>query len=67
MGLARLAAEAGFADRAHQARTVWREPGFPPSALRAELREHGLARAAEFSWERTAAATLAVYREAVGQ
>jgi glycosyltransferase involved in cell wall biosynthesis len=37
------------------------------AALRARLRDRGLARAAEFSWERTAAATLAVYREAVGQ
>ncbi len=31
---------------------------------RAELRVRGLARAAEFSWERTARETLAVYREA---
>jgi glycosyltransferase involved in cell wall biosynthesis len=34
-------------------------------ALRTELRQRGLARAAGFSWERTAAETLAVYREAV--
>jgi alpha-1,3-rhamnosyl/mannosyltransferase len=33
-------------------------------ALRSRLREAGLARAATFSWTRTAAATLAVYREA---
>ncbi|HLH26373.1 MAG TPA: glycosyltransferase family 1 protein [Chloroflexota bacterium] len=37
------------------------------SALRADLRARGLARAAAFSWERTAAATLAVYREVLGQ
>jgi glycosyltransferase involved in cell wall biosynthesis len=35
--------------------------------LRDDLRRRGLARAAEFSWERTAAETLAVYREAVAQ
>jgi glycosyltransferase involved in cell wall biosynthesis len=34
--------------------------------LRADLRERGLARAAQFSWERTAAETLAVYREVLG-
>ena len=33
---------------------------------RAELRERGLARAAAFSWERTARLTLAAYEEAVG-
>ena len=33
-------------------------------ALRARLRERGLARAASFTWERTARATLAAYREA---
>ncbi|HZR97404.1 MAG TPA: glycosyltransferase family 1 protein [Chloroflexota bacterium] len=37
------------------------------AALRADLRARGLARAATFSWERTTAATLAVYREALGQ
>jgi glycosyltransferase involved in cell wall biosynthesis len=36
------------------------------SAWRAELRAKGLARAAEFSWERTARETLAVYRLAQG-
>ncbi|HZU05831.1 MAG TPA: glycosyltransferase family 1 protein [Chloroflexota bacterium] len=36
-------------------------------ALRADLRRRGLARAAQFSWERTAAATLAVYREVLGR
>lgn len=34
--------------------------------LRARLREAGLARAAAFSWERTARETLAVYQAAVG-
>jgi glycosyltransferase involved in cell wall biosynthesis len=33
-------------------------------ALRERLRAAGLARAAEFSWERTARETLAVYRAA---
>jgi glycosyltransferase involved in cell wall biosynthesis len=33
------------------------------SALAAELRQRGLARAGQFTWERTAQATLAVYRE----
>jgi len=36
------------------------EPG-----LRADLRERGLRRAAQFSWERTARDTLAVYRQTV--
>ena len=34
--------------------------------LRAELRQKGLARAAQFTWERTARATLAAYREVSG-
>jgi glycosyltransferase involved in cell wall biosynthesis len=34
------------------------------SALRSELRQRGLERAREFTWERTARETLAVYREA---
>ena len=34
------------------------------ATLRAELRERGLARAREFSWERTARETAAVYRAA---
>jgi alpha-1,3-rhamnosyl/mannosyltransferase len=37
---------------------------FEDAGWRGELRERGLARAAEFSWERTARETLAVYREA---
>jgi len=36
------------------------------AALRERLREAGLARAAAFSWDRTAADTLAVYRAAAG-
>ena len=31
--------------------------------LRAELRRRGLARAAHFTWQQTAAATLAIYRQ----
>ncbi len=34
-------------------------------ALRRELRARGLARAAQFTWERTAAATAAIYRQAL--
>jgi glycosyltransferase involved in cell wall biosynthesis len=34
-------------------------------ALRARLRERGLARAQEFTWERTARLTLAVYERAL--
>jgi len=37
------------------------------TALRRSLRERGLARAAEFSWHKTAEATLQVYREAAGE
>ncbi|HEY7063560.1 MAG TPA: glycosyltransferase family 1 protein [Chloroflexota bacterium] len=36
------------------------------AALRADLEARGRARAASFSWEHTAAATLAVYREVLG-
>ena len=36
-------------------------------ALRAELREHGLERRKAFSWDRTAAATLEVFREAAAE
>ena len=36
-------------------------------ALRAELRRRGLARAAEFSWERTARETLTVYEQAAAR
>jgi glycosyltransferase involved in cell wall biosynthesis len=35
--------------------------------LRADLRARGLARAAQFTWERTARETLAVYRHAAGR
>ena len=34
--------------------------------LRADLKQRSLARAAQFSWERTAAQTLAVYRAITG-
>jgi glycosyltransferase involved in cell wall biosynthesis len=37
------------------------------AGLRAELRARGVARAGGFSWERSAQATLDVYREAVGR
>ncbi|MCS7284049.1 MAG: glycosyltransferase family 1 protein [Anaerolineae bacterium] len=36
-------------------------------ALREELRERGLAHAARFSWARTAAETVALYREAIAE
>ena len=36
-------------------------------ALRAELRDKGLARAAQFSWQDTAARTLALYRRMASQ
>ena len=51
--------EAGLAEAL---RAVLADP-----ALRATLRARGLAHAATFSWERTAVATLAVYREVLGQ
>jgi glycosyltransferase involved in cell wall biosynthesis len=35
--------------------------------MRAELRERGLRRAAEFSWRRTAEETLAVYRDVLAE
>ncbi len=41
----------------HALERVWREPD-----LAAHLRDRGLARAAQFTWERTARETLAVYR-----
>jgi glycosyltransferase involved in cell wall biosynthesis len=47
--------EAALAEAIHRALT--------DELLRARLREAGLARAAKFSWERTAAETLAVYRK----
>ena len=39
--------------------------GSQDEALRAELRERGLAWAATFTWERTAAATIQAYRDAL--
>jgi len=41
---------------------VWQD-----EALRADLRARGLARAGEFSWERTARLTLDAYRAAIGR
>lgn len=41
--LAALAADLGFADHAHLTRTVRRECGHTPSALRRRLNDHGLA------------------------
>jgi glycosyltransferase involved in cell wall biosynthesis len=42
-------------------RRVWETP-----ALRAQLCEKGMARAREFTWERTARETLSVYHEVAG-
>lgn len=44
---------------------VFRIAGNP--ALRAELRRRGLERARQFTWQRTASATLAVYREVASE
>jgi glycosyltransferase involved in cell wall biosynthesis len=55
---ARVGDSAAFAD----AITRLRAPG-----AEAELRARGLARARDFSWERTARQTLAVYREAAAE
>jgi glycosyltransferase involved in cell wall biosynthesis len=52
------------ADRESIAAAIGRVAGDP--ARRAELAERGRARAAGFSWDATASATLAVYRELVG-
>jgi len=43
------------------------ERALEDEGLRQELREKGLARARDFSWERTARETLAVYQEVAGQ
>jgi glycosyltransferase involved in cell wall biosynthesis len=59
MGGAGLHAAVGDEQALAQAMTRLREP-----ATRSELVRRGLQRAKEFSWERTAAATLEVYREA---
>jgi glycosyltransferase involved in cell wall biosynthesis len=42
---------------ADQILTLWRDP-----AMRQAMRQWGLARAAQFSWERAAQETLAIYR-----
>ena len=39
--------------------------GLQDDGLRAELRERGLAWAATFTWEKTAAATIQAYRDAL--
>jgi glycosyltransferase involved in cell wall biosynthesis len=59
MGNAGLHARAGDAEALARAIDALREPG-----LREQLRARGRARARDFDWERTAAATLEVYREA---
>jgi glycosyltransferase involved in cell wall biosynthesis len=62
MGGAGLHAAVGDAQGLGAALTRLRTPGLPE-----ELRQRGLARAREFSWDRTASATLAVYREAAAE
>lgn len=62
MGGAGLHATAGDADALSAALTRLRTPG-----LATELRQRGLARARDFSWERTASETLAVYHEAAAE
>lgn len=62
MGGAGLHAAAGDDQALAQAMTRLRATG-----VRDDLRQRGLLRARAFSWERTAEATLAVYREAAAQ
>lgn len=62
MGGAGLSAPAGDAEGLAQALQRLREPG-----VREELVRRGLRRAEAFDWNRTAAATLAVYREAAAE
>ncbi|HTP88193.1 MAG TPA: glycosyltransferase family 1 protein [Bryobacteraceae bacterium] len=50
--------------------SAWKEAmlaALDTAAWRASMRERGLARAAEFSWERTARRTREVYAEAIGR
>jgi glycosyltransferase involved in cell wall biosynthesis len=61
-GGAGLHAAVGDADALSAALTRLRTPGVPK-----ELRQLGLARARDFSWERTASETLAVYHEAAAE
>jgi glycosyltransferase involved in cell wall biosynthesis len=62
MGGAGLHARVGDAAALAQALTRLRAP-----ALSSQLSARGLARAGEFSWQRTAAETLAIYREAAAE
>ena len=62
MGGAGLNATVGSSAALAQELTRLRTPG-----LSEQLREKGLLRARDFSWERTAAATLAVYHEAAAE
>jgi glycosyltransferase involved in cell wall biosynthesis len=62
MGGAGLHAAVGDDQALAQAMTRLRAGG-----MRDDLRQRGLLRAREFSWERTAEATLAVYREAAAE
>jgi glycosyltransferase involved in cell wall biosynthesis len=45
---------------ADEIQTVWRD-----EALRGQMRQDGLARAARFSWSRAAEETMAVYHQAI--
>ena len=62
MGGAGLNARVGSAPALAEQLTLLRSPG-----LADQLREKGLLRARDFTWERTAAATLAVYHEAAAE
>lgn len=62
LGGAGLHAPVGDADELAQALIRLRTPG-----LREELSARGLARARAFSWDRSAEATLAIYREAAAE
>jgi len=62
MGGAGLNARVGSSAALARELTQLRTPG-----LAEQLRQRGLARARDFSWERTAAATLAVYHEAAAE
>jgi glycosyltransferase involved in cell wall biosynthesis len=61
-GGAGLHAAVGDAEALSAALTRLRTPG-----LANELRQRGLARARDFSWERTASQTLAIYHEAAAE
>ena len=57
-GDAALLVEPGVEEIAAGLRKIWKD-----EALRSELSRRGLKRAASFSWEKTAAETLNVYKE----